>query len=299
MIGLQQIPQADYLADPCPVASLSAGIVDTLTRESPLHAWHAHPKLNPEWRPEVDSKFDIGTVAHALLFEGMDNCVIVEADDWRTKAAKETRDSIRASGKIPLLMKHHAAVEEMVMAANRAWAHNDDLAGYALSEGMNEWSIVWLDSGYPNFWCRCRPDHLSKDRRLIIDAKFTDASANPQAFERQIDRMGYDSRAAFYLRGNAATGGPEDARYVYLIQEVKPPYAAAFIALDPAYLDLGNRKVDHAIAIWRSCMASGNWPGYQPRIHYAAPPAYALAQQEEQEVRGFEYDPAVLFGEKP
>lgn len=291
--GLQQIPMAEYQADPCPAPSLSAGIVDTLTRESPLHAWASHPKLNPEWRPEVDSRFDIGTAAHALLFEGMDNCVIVEADDWRTKVAKETRDAIRATGKLPLLAKHYDAVQEMVMAANRAWAHNDDLKGYALSDGKNEWSIIWQDE---QTWCRCRPDHLSKDRRLMIDAKFTDTSANPQMFERQIERMGYDSRAAFYLNGNAATGGPEDALYVYLIQEVKPPYAAAFIGLDPAYMDLGHRKVDTAMAIWRSCMASGNWPGYTNRIHYAAPPAYAIAHWEEQEIRGFEYDPAVLFG---
>jgi len=299
--GLQQIPMAEYQADPAPVPSLSAGIVDILTRESPLHAWFAHPKLNPNYQPDVDSKFDIGTAAHALLFEGTDNCVIVEADDWRTKLARETRDAIRASGKLPLLAKHHAAVEAMVSAAFQAWQTNDDLAGYSLHDGMNEWSILWDEGGVlnqPALWCRCRPDHLSKDRRLIVDAKFTDTSANPFAFERQIDRMGYDSRAAFYLRGNAATGGPEDARYVYLVQEVKPPYAASFIALDPAYLDLGRRKVENAIAIWRSCMASGKWPGYLNRIHYAAPPAYAIAQQEEQEVRGFEADPAVLFGKQ-
>jgi hypothetical protein len=277
--GLQNIPMAEYQADPAPVASLSAGLVDLLIRESPLHAWHAHPKLNPEYQPEVDSRFDIGTAAHALLFEGMDNAVIVEADDWRTKAARETRDAIRAAGKLPLLARHHAAVEEMVMAANRAWAHNDDMAGYSLSEGKNEWSIVWK-SQPSDVWCRCRPDHLSKDRKLIVDAKFTDLSANPATFERQIDRMGYDSRAAFYLRGNAATGGPEDARYVYLIQETKPPYAASFIALDPAYLDIGARKVERAIAIWRDCMASGKWPGYTNRIHYAAPSAWQLEEAE-------------------
>src|SRR4029077_4574623 len=113
--GLQHLRSEAYQADPCPVASLSAGIVDLLIRESPLHAWHAHPKLNPDYQPQVDSRFDIGTAAHALLFEGMDNAVIVEADDWRTKAARETGDAIRAAGKLPLLARHHAAVEEMVM----------------------------------------------------------------------------------------------------------------------------------------------------------------------------------------
>src|SRR5258708_6783242 len=128
--GLQQIAEAAYHADPCPVASVSAGIVDILTRESPLHAWYASPKLNPNYVEQVDSKFDIGTAAHALLFEGMDKAVIVEADDWRTKLARETRDAIRASGKLPLLAKHHVTVLEMVEAANAAWEANADLTGY-------------------------------------------------------------------------------------------------------------------------------------------------------------------------
>lgn len=303
--GLQNIPEAVYHADPCPVASLSAGIVDVLTRESPLHAWYASPKLNPEYREEVKEEFDIGQAAHALLFEGVNKMEVFDPADypnqkgggfatgWTNKAIREARDAARADGKIPVLKETSIALQAMVSAARQAWEANSDLAGYRLDGGRNEWSIIWQDDGT---WFRCKPDHLSADRRLIVDAKFTESSASPAAFERQIDRMGYDSRAAFYLRGNAATGGPEDARYVYLVQEVKPPYAAAFIGLDPAYLDLGHRKVDHASAVWRSCMASGKWSGYLPRIHYAAPPAYAIAQQEETEMRGHEYDPAVMFG---
>lgn len=280
--GLQKISSEEYQSDPCDEPSLSAGIVDSLLRESPLHAWYSHPRLNPNFQPDIDSKFDVGTAAHALLFEGLDNAVIVDSLDWRTKAARETRDAIRAAGKLPLLARHHEAVKVMVEAALRAWEGNADLKGYALADGKNEWSIIWQDG---ETRCRCRPDHLSADRRLMVDAKFTDMSANPATFERQIDRMGYDSRAAFYLRGNEATGGPEDARYVYLIQETQPPYAAAFIGLDPAYLELGHRKVDHAMAIWRACMASGKWPGYVNRIHYAAPPPWAEAAQEELEIR--------------
>ncbi len=305
--------------------------MDILTHESPLHAWYASPKLNPEFREEVKEEFDVGQAAHALLFEGVNKMAIFDPADypnqkgggfatgWTNKAIREARDAARADGKIPVLKETSIALQAMVAAARQAWEENSDLAGYRLDGGRNEWSIVWFER-YPqrnsnasapvdyrvaptesafslsDVWFRCKPDHLSADRRLIVDAKFTETSANPAAFERQIDRMGYDSRAGFYLRGNAATGGPEEARYVYLVQEQKPPYAAAFISLDPAYLDLGRRKVQRAITTWRSCMTSGEWPGYLPRIHYAAPPAYAIAQQEEQEVRGFEYDPAVLFG---
>lgn len=304
--GLHQIPAEVYHADPLPVASLSAGIVDILTRESPLHAWNASPKLNPHFQPEVDSKFDIGAAAHSLLFEGVDRMAVFDPNDypskqggipkgWTNNAIRAARDAAREAGRIPVLLDDAMALKEMVRAALEAWDSNEDLRGYRLANGKNEWSILWNEGAT---WCRCKPDHLSEDRRLIVDAKFTDLSANPSVFERQIDRMGYDSRAAFYLRGNAATGGAEDARYVYLIQEVKPPYVASFVALDAAYIDLGKRKVERAIATWRACMVSGKWPGYLNRIHYAAPPSYALVQEEETELRGFEYDPATLFAKE-
>lgn len=303
--GLQRIDSATYQADPAPTPSLSAGLVDILTRESPLHAWTASPRLNPEYREEEDEKFDIGKAGHSLLFEGIDNMEVFEPSDypnakgggvatgWTNKAIRTARDDARARGKIPVLKETSVALRLMVSAARAAWEANDDLKGYGLDDGFNEVSIFWQEK---EMWCRCRPDHLSKDRRLIVDAKFTDSSANPWAFERQIDRMGYDSRAAFYLRGNAATGGQEDARYVYLIQEVKPPYAAAFIGLDPSYMDLGRRKIERAINAWRSCMASGKWPGYLNRVHYAAPPAYAIYHEEEAELRSFEYSPEQMWG---
>ncbi len=317
--GLYNLPSEEYQADPCVAPSLSAGIVEILTRESPLHAWHAHPKLNPDYKEEVKQEFDIGQAAHALLFEGIDNMVVFDPADypnakgggvatgWTNKAIREARDAARAEGRIPVLKEVSIAIRAMVDAARKAWEENADLKGYALDGGKNEWSIVWQDGdwfAHPDrpptlenpIWCRVKPDHLSTDRRLIVDAKFTETSANPSAFERQIDRMAYDSRGAFYLRGNAATGGPEDAKYVYLVQEQRPPYAAAFIGLDPAYVELGQRKVEHAIALWHACMKSGKWSGYLNRIHWATPPAYTVAQWEEQELRGFEYDPAKLWG---
>src|SRR6266545_1839137 len=96
--------------------SLSAGIASILINASPKHAWTAHPKLNPDYQPREDKKFDIGTVAHALLLQGANACEVVYADDWRTKDAKEARDAIRASGRIPLLGDQWEGVKEMVDA---------------------------------------------------------------------------------------------------------------------------------------------------------------------------------------
>jgi hypothetical protein len=320
--GLYNIADADYHADPAPAPSLSAGIVEILTRESPLHAWTNHPRLNPAYKEEVKEEFDIGSAAHALLFEGIDNMMVFDpaeypnakgggvATGWTNKAIRAARDEARAQGRIPVLKDTASAIRAMVDSARKAWEENTDLKGYSLDGGKNEWSIIWQESnlyspgpGKPIehrdvIWCRCKPDHLSNDRRVMVDAKFTDLSANPASFEQRIARMGYDCRGAWYARGNAATGGAEDTKYFYMNQEIKPPYATSFCPLAPSYMELGARKVERAIAIWRECMASGKWPAYGNRAFWMEAPAYEIARWEEQELRGIEYDPAKLW-EKP
>lgn len=286
---------AAYQDDPCPVPSLSAGLVRILTDETPAHAWQAHPRLNPDYKESAAAEnMDIGSAAHALLFEGADNMQVIEADDFRTKAAREQRDDARASGKFPILARKYSMVQAVVASAKAAWDRNEDLAGYRLADGKPEQTIVWNEA---ESWFRCRPDWMSNDRKIIIDGKFTETSAHPNAYARQIANMGYDSRGAFYLRGNTATGSAEDAVYVFLVCEIQPPYACAFIGLPPAYVALGASKVESAIAIWRRCMASGKWEGYAARIYYPDPPGYAVAQWEEREISqfGIKYEVSELW----
>src|SRR5579885_3028935 len=101
------VPAEDYHADPAPEPSLSAGIARRLISQSPLHAWTAHPRLNPDHRDEHGDRLDFGSAAHSLLLEGLDVCEVIEADSWRTNAAKDARDGARASGLIPLLRKDY------------------------------------------------------------------------------------------------------------------------------------------------------------------------------------------------
>src|SRR5437879_7472654 len=124
--GLYNLTSEEYQADPCPTASLSAGIVEILTRESPLHAWHAHPRLNPGYKEEVKTEFDIGQSAHALLFQGIDNMTVFDpaeypnakgggvATGWTNKAIRTARDEARAQGRIPVLKEVSLAIRAMV-----------------------------------------------------------------------------------------------------------------------------------------------------------------------------------------
>jgi hypothetical protein len=284
------VPLAAYLADPAPIPSLSAGCAQTLISRSPLHAWIEHPRLNPAYEREEDTKFDIGTAAHEALLQGLDRCEVIQADDWRTKAAKEARDAARAAGKIPLLTKHYEPLAVMVEAA-KAFIETTELAGL-FDDGEAEATVLW-DEGAT--WFRARPDWLSADRRLIVHYK-TCTCAQPDAFIRgPLTALGYDTTLAFYERGLAAvTGG--DPRSVILAQETKPPHSCTLIGLSPAFASIASGKVARAVQLWERCMKSGRWPSYPSQIHYAEPKPWQLAEEEERDTR---FTESVLEGGIP
>lgn len=275
--GLHAITAAEYHAD-AGGPSLSASIAKLICQKSPLHAWHAHPRLNPAYRMVESEDMDRGTIAHRILLEGNEHGVaIVEADDWRTKAAKETRDAMRAVGRTPILAKKMSAVREMVAAA-RAYAASSELGGLMESGGgESELSMIWEEAGV---LCRARPDRLASDRRRICDYKSTATSADPFAFARQIQVMGYDIQAAHYLAGLDALCKTM-ADFVFLVQENEPPYACSLVGVPPALVDLGRQKRDFALQVWKRCLATNEWNGYGPRINWAEPPEWAVAQWAE------------------
>lgn len=271
--GYRPQSSEDYHADR-DGPSLSSSIAHTLISRSPLHAWYAHPRLNPNYRAEESAEFDYGTAAHSMLLEGDESgLVIIEADDWRTKAAKEARDVARAAGKTPLLARQMAKVRAMVKAARDAVAASE-LAG-VFEGAIAEHSIAWMDG---DIRCKARPDLINDAMRVIVDYK-TCANAEPDAFMRAGLSYGYDIQDAFYRRGMKALG--KDYRFVFLAQEKEAPYVCSLVALDPAMQDMADRKVSFALASWQACLKANRWPGYPNRIAYIAPPAWYAAQAEE------------------
>lgn len=276
--GIHNIPVAVYHADPCPQPSLSNSIANVLISQSPLHAWHQHPRFNAACTPKESSRFDIGSAAHMLLLERRaDGIVVVEANDWRTKAAKEARDAARANGQYPILTHHYARVTEMIKAA-RLYIETTELAGL-FENGHAEQTVIWREE---DAWCRARPDFLSEALNVVLDYKTTE-NAEPEAFIRQIGRMNYDLQAEFYTRGvSAQDGGYSALNFVFLAQEISPPYACSLISLANSYRAIGQQKVERALSLWKHCTATDKWPSYSTRIAYAEPAPWQLTELDEQ-----------------
>lgn len=295
--GVFDIPEKAYHADPCAHPSLTQSIAHILLTKSPWHAWHAHPKLNPNYEAEEGANFDRGKAAHALLLEGEDRMAVIPFDDYRKDAAKALREEARAAGRYPILAHQVPVIARMRDVALEAIRNCEDFGGITLADGKVEQTLVWQEG---DEWCRGRLDWISHDRRLIFDYKSTDGSANPDAWTRTMLGLGGDVQGAFYVRGNARTGGPASSKFVFGVQETEPPHAMSFIGLPPAFMALGDVKVQRAIDEWRECMRSGSWPGYPHRICWIEPPSWSINQRvEAEQSRGYEYDPAKLFGRPP
>lgn len=280
--GIHAMPADAYHADEISheQPSLSASVAKTLLARSPLHAWHDHPRLNPNREPIESSRLDNGTAAHTLLFGDGRKPHIVHADSWRTNAAKTQRDEARKAGLVPLLEKEAAAVTALTDAIAKQ-LDKLNCNPRPFTEGKPERTLVWRDRGV---LCRARCDWLRDDFTIIEDLKSTGTSADPHEWSRtRLWNDGLDVQAGMYRRGvKAITGVTPDWRFV--VVENKPPYALSVISLSPEALELADRKVAKALDLWKGCLDSGDWPGYPPQVCYAELPPWEEARWLERQV---------------
>lgn len=279
---LLDVPAERYHADDLGTSlpSLSHSVAVTLLSRSALHAWHQHPRLGGQER-EPSKEMEEGSAAHALLFGPADSVVPVAADNWRTKAAKEDREAIRAAHKLPVLASRFEDLQRMVGVARDAFSRCVDTHPYTLDDGDAEKSLVWVDDGgpYGSVYCRARFDWVSMDRRLIVDYKTTE-NADPTAFQRRIFGLGHDLQDAFYRRGLKVAFGV-DAHLVFLVQETEAPYACSFVSLDPMAAQQAEIRRDEACRRWARYLSVGYWPGYPDRIAYVNEPGWISQQWAE------------------
>ncbi len=263
-----------YHADPVIKPSLSSSVARILIDKTPRHAWVAHPRLNPDYEPEVSTKFDLGSVGHTYMLRDVGGVRVVDAADWRTKAAKEARDEARENCQTPILVGQMDEVQKMVAAGREQIAMLDDEAdrrAFVQGTGRAEQTLVWKEG---EVWCRARLDWEPDLRDVFHDYKTTSASAEPETWARTLYGFGGDVQAGFYRRGLRAVLGIELPEWRFIVQEIKAPYALSVVALGAGALDMAERKAKWAIDTWARCMAEDKWPGYPSKPYYIDPPSY-------------------------
>lgn len=263
-----------------PEPSLSNSIMGELLR-SPAHAWTAHPRLNPDWRPRTSDAFDLGSATHTAILGKGAGPVMVDAADWRGKDAREQRDAIRAAGGIPLLPDQFEAVRRMRNAVQNMLM-DYGLGGVFADPDRNE---VPHFARIGDVWCRAMPDCWHADGWLY-DLKTT-RDADPDALKRSVAGYGYARQAAHYVAVcEAATGRrPKGMRFVFV--ETAPPHEGVVVQLvdDVAEPDdwgeTARQQCKAARETWRACLDADEWPGYRREIMQIGAPAWhAMAEAD-------------------
>ena len=213
--------------------------------------------------------FDIGRVVHTLVLGEGGDVVVVDAENWMTKAAKEQRAAAYESGATPLLTAEYDAALAM---RDAVMAH--PVAAELFSDGVAEQSGWWADED-TGITLRFRPDWMGnlQDWPVCGDLKTT-VSADPQDFARSVVKFGYGLQAAWYLAGLAAHG-VTDARFVFVCVEKSPPYPVAVIELDAEAIAQGRIDMRRAIDLYKRCLDTDTWPAYGDGIHTISLPPWA------------------------
>ena len=254
--GIYSLPPEVYHGDPCAEPSLSSSVAKLLLGRSPLHAWHSHPRLNPDYRPRPESKImDLGSVAHQVILEqSWDGIAICDENDWRKKDAQAFRAAARADGQTPILRKQQGQIEGMVKATDGI-----GLLQSVLGQSQIEKTVAWREG---EVWCRVKPDILPDDPPYIWDFKTTGLAATPTHWGRtQLPE--YLMQYGLYTRGIRKVLGWKECEMRFVVQETDPPYALAVFALADDYREFADRLADKAIRLWTECMKWTRWPCYQ------------------------------------
>lgn len=260
------IPPEQYHANPALSAS---GAKLLLPPNCPaLYRWQQDNGQPPK------AAFDFGHAAHGLVLGCGDPVTVVEADNWLTKAAKETRAAAYADGRIPVLAREWEQVQGMAAAIRQ---HPDASALLDPDHGQPEASLFWEDLHRPGLWRRGRLDWLpdTDGGRLLVPDYKTCQSAEPRAIARSVANYAYHLQAAWYVDGIATLGLAEDVAFLFIFQEKTPPYLITVCQLDLEAMRTGHVLAQRALDVYADCTATDTWPGYTSDVELISLPGWA------------------------
>lgn len=243
----EQVYHADRSLAPELGRSLSASGAKTL-----LHSPARFAYEREHGRPATDA-MDLGTLVHALVLRGGETRLrVIDAYDWRTKAAQEARKAHREAGLVPC---HRGELKAAAKVARAVRRH--PLAAAILATGTPEVSIYWRDPE-TGITCRGRIDWVHP--KALVDLKTVGryGGSEPDTFGRQAASLDYPLSAAHYVDGWEALTG-EQLPFVTICVEMDHPHFVTVGQYAPDDLEAGRERMARARAEYAERESSGVW----------------------------------------
>ncbi len=264
-----------------------------LLNKSPRHAFEKRRKQdeqakNPKPDPDHSREREMGTVVHKLLLGSTVGYYEINLDDYRTKVAQTKRSDCERNGITPILSPD---LERCVRSANAARDQLRETFGIEL-DGESERALYWEEpvgafvaNGQggrdpARLSCKAKLDHITKDKRRILDLK-TGEDANPKKLVRRILDSGCHVQAAAYTRALVANH-PEVAGLVEFIDvfiETTGLVMCTPVAIVGSLYELGDRGWLRACKRYWQSQQAGQWDGYTTHVIAPEAPPWAMSDE--------------------
>ena len=245
-------------------AAISKSHLDQVAK-SPLHYWARY--LDPNRVvPEPTPAMAIGSAVHTHVLEldQWDARYVSAPDgiDRRTKAGKAEWEAFTAAATGRTVLPK-ADADLVMRMAHSVFSHPAAAMLLALP-GKAETTHMWTDAA-TGLQCKCRPDWLTDDGRLLVDLKTTE-DASARGFAKSIAQWRYHVQASWYLDGIEQATGTRPEQFLFLCVEKKAPYAVAVYAADAEMIAAGAQTAARDLDVLATCKAANAWPGYSDQI---------------------------------
>lgn len=255
-----------------------------------------------------------GTLLHAMTLDVSFTAPYLFNDtlDRRTKAGKEAyAEACEAAGDGPVVKA--SVYETARIMADAVEAHDeamDVLVGDSNAITMHE--VTAIGDG-----CKARVDSLKIERSqyaapvcTVADVKST-RDISPRFFEREIATRGYHTQLAHYIdvlldapldyermseglrescRRNMLTDGNPLIRHdhtvqacIVAVQSVAPYHVVVYDIPDEA-IEVGRKRRNERLAMYRKAVRTGDWPGYPARVDACLPRWEMVDDMQQMEV---------------
>jgi hypothetical protein len=201
-----------------------------------------------------------GSLVHTFVLEpDQFDAVVGPQADKRTKEGKAAWEQFTAENQGKEVIKQEE-LDELESVRKAISAHG--LGSQLIQSGSVEMSLFWTH-GSTGLKCKARPDLVREDG-IIVDLK-TCADASSKQFAKDAYKYRYHVQAAFYLDAAAAVGIEADT-FVFLCVEKDAPHLVQCFECDEALIEMGRKEYLEDLAVYKQCVETGLWPGYDEGI---------------------------------